>query len=40
MCNLKTNFDKIPDICKRTGNEFTAGQSNVPPMVFYSIFVM
>jgi hypothetical protein len=30
MHNLKTNFDKILDICKETGKEFTNAQGNIP----------
>jgi hypothetical protein len=30
MHNLKTNFDKMLDICKQIGKGFTNGQGNIP----------
>ncbi|KAA6316757.1 hypothetical protein EZS27_032979 [termite gut metagenome] len=31
MHNLKANFDKMLDICKQFGKEFTHEQGNIPP---------
>jgi hypothetical protein len=33
MHNLKANFDKMLDICRHFGKEFTNERGNIPPGV-------